>query len=69
MSSENNAVLLQAIKDLSQKWEQTKAHWRDAKTDEFEQHYLDRLPGLTARTSTAIDEVTALIRKVQIDCE
>ena len=69
MSSENNAVLLQAIKDLSQKWEQTKAHWRDVKTDEFEQHYLDRLPSLTARTSTAIDEVSALIRKVQIDCE
>ena len=69
MSSEGNATLLQAIKDLSQNWERTKASWRDVKTDEFEHNYLDRLPNLTARTSTAMDEISVLLRKVRNDCE
>lgn len=69
MSDESNATLSQAIKDLSQKWEQTKAYWRDVKAEEFEHNYLERLPNLTARTSTAMDEISALLRKVHIDCE
>ena len=69
MSEEGNAVLLQAIKDLSQKWEQTKASWRDVKADEFEHKYLERLPHLTARTSTAMEEIGVLLRKVHLDCE
>ena len=69
MSEEGNATLAQAIKDLSQKWEHTKAYWRDVKTDEFEHNYLERLPNLTACTATAMDEISALLRKVHNDCE
>ena len=65
MSNESNASLLQAIKDLNR----TKETWRDAKATEFEHNYLERLPHLTARTSTAMDEIATLIRKVQLDCE
>lgn len=69
MSSEGNATLVQAIKDLRRNWEAVKEHWRDVKSEEFEQKYLDRLPGLTSRTSLAMDDVEALIRKVKLDCE
>lgn len=69
MSNESNATLLQAIKDLNQSWERTKDSWRDVKAAEFEHHYLERLPNLAARTSTAMDEISVLIRKVQNDCE
>ena len=69
MSEEGNATLAQAIKDLAQKWEQTKAYWRDVKADEFEHNYLERLPNLTARTATAMDEIAVLLRKVHNDCE
>lgn len=69
MSSEGNATLVQAIKDLHRNWEAVKEHWRDAKSEEFGQKYLDRLPGLTSRTSLAMDDVEALIRKVHLDCE
>ena len=69
MSEEGNAVLMQAIKDLSQKWEQTRAYWRDVKADEFDHNYLERLPNLTARTSTAMEEISVLLRKVHLDCE
>ena len=69
MSNESNATLLAAIKDLNQGWERTKDSWRDVKAAEFEHHYLERLPNLAARTSTAMDEISVLIRKVQNDCE
>ena len=69
MSNESNATLLAAIKDLNQNWERTKDTWRDVKAAEFEHNYLERLPHLTARTSTAMDEISTLIRKVQLDCE
>jgi hypothetical protein len=68
-NTESNATLLQAMKELSVQWQQTKGFWRDVKADEFEKKYLDGFPNLVARTSTAIDEITALLRKVQIDCE
>ena len=69
MSNESNATLLQAIKDLTHNWERTKDSWRDVKAAEFEHNYLERLPNLTARTSTAMDDIATLIRKVQLDCE
>jgi hypothetical protein len=69
MSNESNASLLQAIKDLNQSWERARESWRDAKAAEFAHNYLERLPHLTARTSTAMDEIATLIRKVQLDCE
>ena len=69
MTNASNASLLQAIKDLNQSWERTKETWRDLKAAEFEHNYLERLPNLTARTSTAMDDIATRIRKVQLDCE
>jgi hypothetical protein len=62
-------LLAQAVKDLSAEWQQTKAHWRDVKADEFEKKYLEPLPQHVARAATAIEEITALLRKVRHDCE
>lgn len=68
-ANESKSTLLQALKDLSVQWEHTKAFWRDVKADEFEKHYLESLPNFVARTSTAMDELATLMRKVEIDCE
>jgi hypothetical protein len=68
-NSESNATLMQALKELSQHWQHTKSYWRDAKAADFERDYLDGLPNLVARTSTTIDEVNTLLRKVRTDCE
>jgi hypothetical protein len=63
------ANLIQAMKDLSVEWQQAKEHWRDAKSHEFERHYLEPLPREIARATTAIEEIDALLRKVRSDCE
>ena len=63
------ANLIQAAKALAAEWHQTKEHWRDAKAREFEEKYLDQLPGDIARASRAMEEIDTLLRKVRKDCE
>jgi hypothetical protein len=63
------ANLSQATKELSIAWQQAKESWRDAKALEFEGRFLDPLPGAVARSSTALEELDVLLRKVKSDCE
>ena len=61
--------LVQAMKDLSLEWEQTKSYWRDVKSLEFERTYLEQLPREIGRATAVIEEIDALLRKVRSDCE
>lgn len=61
--------LVQATKELSLEWERTRAHWRDAKSLEFEKQYLAELPHHIARAVEAIEEINALLNKIRSDCE
>ena len=63
------ANLVQAAKDLSLAWDQTKEAWRDVKSREFEEHYLEQLPSHIARATAVIEEIDAILRKVKADCE
>jgi hypothetical protein len=65
----NGSNLSQAAKDLSIQWEHARASWRDIKSQEFEQKYLDLLPQHVARSLAVIEEIDALLRKVRNDCE
>ena len=61
--------LVQAVKDLTAEWQEAKESWRDAKRDEFERKFLDDLPGYIARTTTAMEEIDGLLKRVRSDCE
>lgn len=63
------ANLAQAVKDLSIEWDQIKASWRDVKSREFEEKYLEPIPGQVARATSVIEEIDAILRKVKADCE
>lgn len=63
------ANLVQAAKDLAIAWDQTKEAWRDVKSREFEENYLEQLPNHIARATAVIEEIDALLRKVKADCE
>jgi len=70
MSTKGSAAnIVQAAKDLSLDWEQTKTYWRDAKCLEFEKEYLAEIPNIVTRTITAMQELDALLGKVRSDCE
>jgi hypothetical protein len=65
--SKNRLVAL--TKELSNRWEDTKNHWRDAKSQEFEQRYLVELFANVDRTITVMEKLNEVLTKVRKDCE
>ena len=65
--SKNRLVAL--TKELSKRWEDTKNHWRDAKSQEFEQHYMAELFANVDKTITVMDKLNEVLIKVRKDCE
>ena len=63
------AQLVQAMKELSMEWEQTRSHWRDLKSREFEEKFLAELPLDIGRAVGAMEEIETVLRKVRKDCE
>ena len=70
MSTKGSAASLnQATKDLMAAWHETRAHWHDIKSVEFEQQYLEELPNRVMRALGVMEEIDTLLRKVRNDCE
>jgi hypothetical protein len=58
-----------ALKELSLRWQETKVHWHDVKSVEFERTYLDKLPNDVGRALSVMEEINTLLKKVRHDCE
>lgn len=66
---ESASNLVQALKELSLKWQETKGHWHDVKSQQFERTYLEDLPDHVQRTMSVMQEIDVLLKKVKADCE
>jgi len=67
--SGNKNRLVALTKELSNRWEDTKNHWRDAKSQEFEQRYMTELFANVDKTVTVMEKLNELLTKVRNDCE
>lgn len=65
----NKARLDGLTRELSSKWAQTKYSWRDAKSQEFEQRFIDELLASVNRTVACIEDLDKIVTKVRHDCE
>jgi hypothetical protein len=65
--SKNRLVAI--TKELSNRWDETKNYWRDAKSQEFEQRYMIELFANVDKTVTVMDKLNELLTKVKNDCE
>jgi len=65
--SKNRLVAI--TKELSNRWDETKNYWRDAKAQEFEQRYIAELFANVDKTITVMDKLNELMTKVRNDCE
>ena len=63
------ANLMQALKNLTNEWQETQSSWHDSKSQEFERNYLDPLPCLVASAITVMGEIDLLLKKIRSDCE
>ncbi|NBR86688.1 MAG: hypothetical protein EB141_00820 [Verrucomicrobia bacterium] len=56
-------------KELSLRWNETREHWQDAKSEEFEKRYLEELFSRVNVTATSIETLDASLAKIRRDCE
>ena len=56
-------------KELRAQWLDTKAYWKDAKSQEFEHRYMEELLASVDRAVTVIEQLDKLITKIRSDCE
>lgn len=61
--------LMGLTKQLRAEWDQTKQYWNDAKSQEFEQRFLNELIAGVNQTIANIDSLERVITKVRNDCE
>jgi hypothetical protein len=67
--SVNGKLLVTATKQLAMKWDETKSHWPDVKSHEFEQRFLAELLTGVDRAMPVFDDLDKLVSKVRKDCE
>ena len=65
--SKNRLVAI--TKELSNRWDETKNYWRDAKAQEFEQRYMLELFASVDKTITVMHKLNEVVTKVRDDCE
>jgi formate-dependent phosphoribosylglycinamide formyltransferase (GAR transformylase) len=65
--SKNRLVAI--TKELSNRWDETKNYWRDAKAQEFEQRYMVELFASVDKTITVMEKLNEVVTKVRNDCE
>lgn len=68
MSASQNR-LIGLTNSLRTEWEQTKHHWNDAKSREFEQRFLSELFSSVTQTVSHIESLERVLAKIRQDCE
>jgi hypothetical protein len=68
MSSEAEANLEAALRNLRVAWQEVRTHWRDAKCGEFEERYLKELPSRTTQAAAVMSEIEKILKKARNDC-
>ena len=68
-AKESGANLVQALKELTLRWQQTRVHWHDVKSQQFEREYLADLPDHVQRTMSVMQEIDLILKKIRSECE
>ena len=67
--SGNKSRLVGATRELLLRWAETQNYWRDAKSQEFDQKYMQELLARVDKAVTIIEKLDEVLKKVQSDCE
>ena len=67
--SANGKTLVALTKQLSVAWAETKGHWHDAKSEEFEKRFMAELTATVERAAPVFDEMEKVLSRVRRECE
>lgn len=56
-------------REIAVQWEETRNHWRDAKSEEFDRRFMAELSYHVNRAIAVADQLDELLKKVRSDCE
>ncbi len=67
--SGNKGRLTGLTREISLRWSETKEHWRDARSEEFDRRFMQELNASVNRTVLIVDKLDELLKKLRSDCE
>jgi len=67
--SGHKAQLTGATKEILLRWSETQNYWRDSKSREFDNHYMQELMARVEKAATLIDKLEEVLQKVHKDCD
>ena len=67
--SANGKTLVALTKQLSVAWQETKGHWHDVKSEEFEKRFLTELASAVERAAPVFDDLEKVLSRVRSECE
>ena len=65
----NKSRLTGLTKEISLRWAETKNHWHDAKSAEFDHRFMQELFPRVNRATNAIEKLEELLKKIGKECE
>ncbi len=65
----NKSRLTGLTKEILLRWSETKNHWHDAKSAEFEAQFLAELLPRVNHATAAIDKMDELFNRIRKECE
>jgi hypothetical protein len=67
--SGNKNRLAETTKELSLRWADTRNHWRDGRSQEFDRKYMQELFAGVDKAITVIEKLDEVLKRIQRDCE
>jgi len=67
--SGNKSRLTALAKELSLRWHETREHWRDAKSEEFQRRFMQELSPRVNQAATAVEKLEEIFARIRKDCE
>ena len=67
--SGHKAQLTGATKEILLRWSETQNYWRDSKSREFDNLYMQELMARVEKAGTLIDKLEEVLQKVHKDCD
>lgn len=65
----NSSVLTKTVRELLAHWERVEPLWRDIRSAQFQERYIEPLPDITRNAEVLMEELGRLLNKIRNDCE
>ena len=67
--SGNKGRLVGLTREITLRWTETKSHWHDGRSEEFDRRFMAELSATVNRTVLIVEKLDEVLKKVRSDCE